>query len=229
MSSLLVTPGKQAQYKEKDWLIEKYSIQKLSLKEVAQICNLSSEVAVLYWMKKFSIERRTAGGYWQDKVLSESHRRKLSTAKKGKNYGRVGKNHPMYGKKAWNDGLTAKDDSRILGGEDHPMYGVQRFGDANPNWRNGGLFQSYGTGFVDGLKEKIRKRDNFTCQVLDCNAIQNGRKFPVHHIDYDKWNNKWWNLITLCSMHHGRTGKDREYWQQYFEQIMYGGKIWEVF
>jgi hypothetical protein len=42
----------------------------------------------------------------------------------------------------------------------------------------------------------------------------------VHHIDYNKFNCEEWNLIYLCTYHHGLTNFNREYWQDFFRDKM---------
>lgn len=91
-------------------------------------------------------------------------------------------------------------------------------GKNSPAWLGGISFEPYGIEFNEKLKEEIRKRDNYACQMLDCNAIQNGKKFPIHHKDYNKRNNEDWNLVTLCHSCHSKTNTNREYWENYFKE-----------
>lgn len=92
-------------------------------------------------------------------------------------------------------------------------------GEKHSNWLGGISWEPYGMAFNEELKEKIRQRDNYTCQVVGCEERQNGRKFPVHHIRYDKRNNDESNLITLCHSHHTKTNFNREYWENYFTSL----------
>jgi len=68
------------------------------------------------------------------------------------------------------------------------------------------------------IGELIRKRYNYICQV--CGKYQKNRKFDVHHIDYDKNNNKRINLIILCLKCHRKTNHNRDYWYAYFKYII---------
>ena len=70
----------------------------------------------------------------------------------------------------------------------------------NPKWKGGIKFEKYGYEWNDKLKEKIRKRDDYACQI--CNIKQNNKKLDVHHIDENKKNNKKNNLISLCHYCH---------------------------
>jgi 5-methylcytosine-specific restriction endonuclease McrA len=62
----------------------------------------------------------------------------------------------------------------------------------------------------DFIREKIRARDNYTCQSCGRVWKQNERRFDVHHIDcdnlktyqYDNLSKEADNLITLCHKCH---------------------------
>jgi len=96
-----------------------------------------------------------------------------------------------------------------LRGKDHPM------------WNNGSSFEPYGLEFNDELREFIRKRDGYRCQNSECNKHQNElkEKLSVHHLDYDKSNNKEENLITLCKSCHMKSNFNRDYWQSFYRKI----------
>jgi len=91
-------------------------------------------------------------------------------------------------------------------------------GEKNPMWKGGISFEPYGIEFNNALKLRIRQRDNFTCQM--CGAIENSRQHHVHHIDYNKKNNRKENLITLCWSCHMKTNFNREYWEALFKKLM---------
>lgn len=85
-----------------------------------------------------------------------------------------------------------------------------QIGEANPNW-HGGTW-SYPPEFNDKLKQVIRCRDQHACKICD-RKYKKGKRFPVHHIDYNKQNNCPNNLITLCHTCHAKTNANREYWR----------------
>lgn len=63
------------------------------------------------------------------------------------------------------------------------------------------------------LKKQIRERDFFSCQIC--------KKKPsntVHHIDYEKQNCNFTNLVTLCKSCHGKTNFNRVYWKDFFKK-----------
>lgn len=96
--------------------------------------------------------------------------------------------------------------------------------DGNPNWQDGASFLPYSKDFSEELKEEIRNRDNHKCQL--CHIQENAHllsynlKLLIHHIDYNKQNCLEENLITLCFSCHAPTQVNREYWQEYFENLI---------
>ena len=88
-----------------------------------------------------------------------------------------------------------------------------------------GLDRNYPLEFSEELKDKIRQRDN--CQCQNCDMIEEehiivyGRVLDVHHIDYNKKNLKFDNLISLCQSCHMRTNFNRKYWQEYYKEKIY--------
>lgn len=92
-------------------------------------------------------------------------------------------------------------------------------GPENHAWRGGISFAPYSMEWTPELRRKIRKRDNYVCQI--CGEHQpTSRKMPVHHIDYDKTNCSPQNLITLCGKCHTKTNYRRDHWQKHFSLIM---------
>ena len=90
-------------------------------------------------------------------------------------------------------------------------------------WEGGISFEPYPTDWRSDLKEAIRKRDDYICQICDIRQDElKGRtkKLDVHHIDYNKDNLNPHNLVSLCHSCYIRTNTNREYWIKYFQ----GGK-----
>ena len=135
--------------------------------------------------------------------FTREHRDKISNAHKGKKHSEEHKR---------------KNSEAKLG-----LY----VGENNPNWRGGIAREPYSFNFVSKLREKIRERDNYQCQICamkESNLIGYHRELPVHHIDYDKTNDKTENLITLCHSCHSKTSFNREYWKYYFQHFYQGGE-----
>ena len=82
--------------------------------------------------------------------------------------------------------------------------------DLHPNWKGGTSFDQYPKEFYN-IKEEILQRD---CRCIECD---NEEDLCVHHIDYDKKNNKEENLIILCRSCHSKTNYNRNYWNKRYE------------
>lgn len=91
-------------------------------------------------------------------------------------------------------------------------------GKDNPTWAGGKSYELYGENFTKELKDGIRVRDNYTCQL--CFAPENGHRFCCHHIDYCKQHTVRENLITLCGTCHRRVNANRLFWEAHFSKIM---------
>lgn len=101
-------------------------------------------------------------------------------------------------------------------GQTRSILSFQKMGDKNPSWLGGISFEPYSLVFNTQLKNNIRERDGYRCQI--CLRPQNEfiTKLHVHHIDYNKKNCEEDNLISLCPSCHVRTNKDRKEWQSVF-------------
>jgi len=71
-------------------------------------------------------------------------------------------------------------------------------GQNNPQWKHGNCKRQYPREFNRELKEIVKYRDNYQCQM--CGASFD---LVVHHQDEDKTNNDIDNLVTLCRPCHG--------------------------
>ena len=89
-------------------------------------------------------------------------------------------------------------------------------GSKSPNWRGGISRLPYPFNFNNELKELIRKRDNYKCQLCGMPEVEEMRKFAIHHIDYDKNNLDPKNLMTLCSRCNSKVNFNRDYYQELF-------------
>jgi len=96
-------------------------------------------------------------------------------------------------------------------------------GENSAFWQGGKSFEKYGLDWTDTLRESIRKRDNFICQECGIHQDELGgrfKKLDIHHIDYNKYNLEPNNLITLCKSCHAKTNYNREYWIEYFNDLI---------
>lgn len=91
-------------------------------------------------------------------------------------------------------------------------------GESNPNWQGGTGKLGYPFTFNEKLKKQIRKRDNYTCQFCSKREKKNNRRLDIHHIDYNKNNLNFSNLITLCRSCNTMAGYDKEFWVSFFQR-----------
>ncbi|KKM81128.1 hypothetical protein LCGC14_1332980 [marine sediment metagenome] len=127
------------------------------------------------------------------RLLTEKHKKQLRL----NHVDMSNKNNPFYGKKHTKETLRKQSLS-------HGGTGV-------PHENDG-----YITEWNYLLKAKIRKRDNYTCQICNIKEKDCYRELDIHHIDYDKQNLDFDNLISLCQSCHMKTNFNRDYWKEYF-------------
>ncbi len=151
------------------------------------------------------------------------------------------------GQKSWSEGLTKETDERIMRsskkmlGEKNPAKREEvkkKISKANKgkhsspktefkkgqftldkhfNWKGGKSFEPYGIEFNEKLKESIRKTYFYRCQQCFRHQNELRRKLDIHHIDFNKNNNKEENLIPLCNVCHSQTNYNRNNWIDYFK------------
>jgi hypothetical protein len=192
----------------KDFLIKEYINNNKTIYQIAKILEVKVG-KICYWAKKYNIKMRTN---------SESHKTQHASPK----------TEFKKGQKAWNKGLKGycevTEDTRLKisqasTGKNNGMFGkgylLKR--EKNGRWLGGMSKEPYPFEFDSELKEKIRQRDHYRCQICGKTQEENHRALDVHHIDYDKDNIKLENLISLCPKCHCRTNNNRNYWKEYFK------------
>lgn len=88
--------------------------------------------------------------------------------------------------------------------------------EGNPNWQGGISNLPYDSNFDKKTKKIVKLRDGGKCQL----CLKEIKILAIHHIDYDKQNSSLDNLISLCERCHGKTHYNRDYWKNYFRQLM---------
>jgi len=80
----------------------------------------------------------------------------------------------------------------------------------HPNWLGGISNGDYGLEFNSKYKKQIKEYYKSTCQMCYTQTSE----LDIHHIDYNKKNNLFENLVPLCKICHGKSNYDREKWQK---------------
>lgn len=108
-----------------------------------------------------------------------------------------------------------REDVRYKISKNHADFSGKR----NPSYIHGENNFPYSMVFTKKLKEQIRRRDNYQCQL--CNKKErhlkgHHKKLDIHHINYNKMNSKGYNLITLCKHCNSTVNFERAYWYNHF-------------
>jgi hypothetical protein len=135
--------------------------------------------------------------YWKHKKFSKKHKINLS------------KNSSHY----WKNRKLSKK-IRIKMSLNHANFSNNK----NPNWQGGKSFEPYSKEWKRILKENIRKRDKYTCQLCKINEKKLKRRLCIHHINYNKKDCSENNLISLCLRCHMKTNYNRKEWIIYFKK-----------
>ena len=89
----------------------------------------------------------------------------------------------------------------------------------HPRWLGGTSREPYAWNFNAELKEEVRRRDGYKCQLCGVPQTECEKALDVHHNDYDKKNSDPVNLTTLCRACHSKTNTNREHWTKLFQAM----------
>jgi hypothetical protein len=126
--------------------------------------------------------------------------------------GHKGELNAFYGKK------HTEETKRVIGEKSKVSYKVS--GKDHPLWLGGASLEPYSKEFNDQMRDFIRMRDGYTCQLCGDTESELDKKLSCHHIDYDKQNAMPNNLISLCVLCHTKTNGNRKYWTGYFRNFL---------
>lgn len=115
----------------------------------------------------------------------------------------LGKKRPQFSK-AWRDNMSL---SHL--GQKNSAYIDGR--------RTNGQYYPYKFKII---REKIRKRDGYKCQLCGIAQKKCRRKLDVHHIDYDTTNFREKDLISLCSGCNSKVNFHRKRWTKFFKNLI---------
>lgn len=98
-------------------------------------------------------------------------------------------------------------------------------GETNLLWQ-GGTRIKYAPGLTPKIKETIRKRDNYICQLCGITEKEYGKTLDVHHKDYSDFNHGTENLTTLCRGCHNKVRLNKEFYIKHFsKEGNYGNSV----
>ena len=154
------------------------------------------------------------------------HKKKMSKATSKPKPWLKGRKRPEVGKNisaAWTDEM--KEEARKRGKENAQdkewLLRVAKSvsGESNPMWKGGIANGSYAPGFSKSLKQKIRTRDNCTCQLCGMAEDELSYRLSIHHSDYDKTNHSENNLFATCKRCNSTVNTNRHLWTAYFVDL----------
>jgi len=150
------------------------------------------------------------GVFVRTEEYKEKHKRGINSFEfKEKHRKRLLENNPMKDSKSKQKHLESMNKPEV-------KAKTAYYGPNHPNWQGGISNFPYPFSFNKRLKEFIRNRDNYTCQLCGITQEENGRKLDVHHIDYDKDNLDPNNLIVLCRGCNSKVNFNRDFWKNHF-------------
>lgn len=137
-----------------------------------------------------------------------------------------GINNPNYGKVMSQD--QREKISKKLRGRKLPvevclkLKGL-RAGEKHHAWKGGISFEPYCVKFNADLRERVRVFFGHVCLLCGKTQRENGERLSVHHVNFDKMtccNDVKPLFVPLCSSCHTKTNRNREYYEQHFEEVI---------
>lgn len=178
----------------------------------------------VYTHKKLSEETKLKISFiLRGRKMSKEVCEKLSIIRKGRTSGMLGKKHSEETKekmrKSHNISIEGlKNIGKSLKGK---HWSEKRINSQSKKFKN--KYGNYCSEWRE-IRKEIYKRDNWTCQECNIKCVgkdgKSNKKIQCHHIDWNKDNNNHDNLITLCSVCHGKTNLKKENWIEYFKLKM---------
>lgn len=196
--------GKFRNYKDKEWLEEKYFYEELSMDEICVIENINRST-LIYWFKKLNIKSRPASKRMKEPYANKEWLYEEYVVK----------------------GRSAYDLAEECGCSFVPIYyWLEKFGferrykgESKRIYPKGTLSvykETWGRKEYSDWRFSMFKRDAFTCQ--ECGKQRT--YLELHHIipcrDYEEGIMREDNVITLCKDCHRKTfGKEYEFVSKY--------------
>lgn len=161
-------------HKNKDWLQQKHHVEKLSTREIALSLGVDHKT-VIYWMKKFGVQRNDRESMSREKMLRGSNHQ---------NYGKKGALSACFGRKHTAEELGKM--KKLSNGENNKM------------WNGGRCYHSDGYVWINAPEHPFANNNNYVLEHRLVMEKKLGRYLQpeevVHHINGKKDDNRPENL-----------------------------------
>jgi len=98
---------------------------------------------------------------------------------------------------------------------------IDFMGAKNPNWREENASTEYCPVWKDKeYKLDLRERDGHKCLNPYCDS-KKPSDLVIHHINYDKKDCHFKNLITVCRSCNNKANKDRDWHQSWYQSLLH--------
>ena len=209
--------NKKKLYTDKDWLYQKYIVEKQSCYEISKICG-SSYSTIYRWLQRYRIPCRTSIEAWRErskKYKSHLIGRKQSKETKTKQSEAWTPERRTIQSEIMTNRIVSEETKAKLSmgkmGEKNPMFGMCR--EKAPGWKDGASFEPYCPLFNNKKREEIRNQYGRACIICGKSTLQNMSKnkmywlgrLNVDHVDENKMQgcDNWeWRLVPLCHSCH---------------------------
>jgi len=203
-------------YKNKEWLNQKYTIEKLSTYRIAQLCNVNN-VTIFQWLKRFNIKRRDKG-----KAVALYYSKGIEQIFEYRNYKWLNQKYvlekysiPDIAKlcnigtttiKTWLEKLRIKIRTKREGMKIYySRHQGIRSGNTNANWKggaykSGGYLITHQPNHPHATKDGYVPKHRLVMEKKLSRYLEPGE--IVHHIDGDKLNNDELNLFLTDKTEH---------------------------
>jgi 5-methylcytosine-specific restriction endonuclease McrA len=198
---------------------------KINRKEITHLCDCGCGNKVKWNKNKKEWNKFVRGHTYKGKIryMKGSHhtketREKLRIANTGKIFSEETKKKMSKVQTGVKKSEEAKKNMRKPKTKEHAKnISLGHTGEKSYLWK-GGLTKKilYSQDWIETLKNIVRERDNYQCQICLIHQDELDRKLHVHHIDYNKKNCSEDNLISLCTSCHMKTNFKRKEWIKYF-------------
>lgn len=164
------------------------------------------------------------------KHITEAHKEAIRRHHIGKPSGMKGKSQTEYQKLRMSERMRGENNPRcgvVPSDETRRRISaalVGKYTGANcANWEGGISFTTYCKRFNKLFRNRVRAYYNEKCVICGSDGSEYGQRVSVHHVNYDKelCCSKGTPLfVTLCKSCHAKTNRDRNYWEEYFTNLI---------